>query len=420
MGSSSVGERDPQVTVFARFVATFRPVDAFLFSLFLLDRVRLFGAFPGGVALTAALVALAIFRKPVYKVKGIGWMSCLFAILVLYLAVSSAYAGVDFEQRLFRIALLLALVLILATGRFHFPSAVGGLIFGAVCINVPAFYAGLTPSLYAPFLTGWFNDKNVAGMWYAVVGVLGLLLFKTTGARLFWVLVSSGLVFLTGSRTAMAALAVALVWFAIRNRLPLLARLAVATVLVIALDFAERNLARIGIFEDRDGTDWLRAQIEAAALAKVDTAPWYGLGLSTADVAVGDRIFFFHNSYHALFVEGGYVLAGVMAFVFFILGLGLLSSRLSVDLNTRVAEAACVVILVCAWQLGEVFFTSVAALVLGFALWARFATPIGERVSGVSDLVARSDRHAMDSGTSGPGQYLLKLTHRGQDSRRAS
>lgn len=369
-------ETDPTESGLTRFAASFRPLDAFLFALFIFDRFLLPIGVAGGVVLGVVLVGIGAFRKPAYRVRGWGLIALALAMLLAYLALGSAYNGVDFGQRLLRISILFALILTLAAGKYHFPSALTGLIIGAVLINAPAYYLGLTSDNYAPYLTGWFGDKNVAGMWYAVVAALGLYKFRTGGKQLAWLVVAGGLIFLTGSRTSIAALLVALVWFFIRERASLALRLGVGGLLLTALNFAEENLARIGIFEDREGSDWLRSRISDAVWEKASNTPWHGMGLSTADVPVGPRFWFFHNSYMALFVEGGYLLAVVIVLIFAVVGGGLLSSTMKVSLDVRVAETATVVILVCAWQLGEVFFTSAAALVLGYALWARFATPL--------------------------------------------
>ena len=58
--------------------------------------------------------------------------------------------------------------------------------------------------------------------------------------------------------------------------------------------------------------------------------------------------------------------------------LGLLSRRQTVRPELRAAEGAIIVLLVCAWQLGEVFFTSIGFFVLGAALYERFGKPLVE------------------------------------------
>ena len=191
-----------------------------------------------------------------------------------------------------------------------------------------------------------------------------------------WVLGASGLLILTGSRTSMSGFLAGLVWFWARNRVVMPARVLLAAGLIAALAFAEENLARVGIFADRSGTDFFRARIGAATDLKVEQTPWYGRGLTEAWVQLGQlERFWFHDSYAALYVEGGLVLLSFVLIVWVVVAGGLFSTAKLTD-EARAAEAALVVLLVCAWQLGEVFFTSCALITLGLALRARFSEPM--------------------------------------------
>lgn len=353
-----------------------RPLDAFLFSLFLLDRLPVAGVLPFGVGLSALLIFIGFLRKPLYQVRYHGIVMLLFAATVLYLGAVSWVNDVDFAQRLVRITLLFALVLTVMQGRFHWFSAFIGLMISSVLVNIPMFYLGLAPDLYHPYLTGWFYDKNVSGMWYACLAILGLFVIRRVKWQAAWSLGMMAVLFLTGSRTSMAAYLAALAWFILRNRLPWVLRLGLVGVLIWALDYAEEQLARIGVFASRSSSDDFRFEIARQTARKVSESPWYGSGLSTAFVEMKDRTFWFHDSYAALRVEGGIpLLVAIAGVLFILLGLQVFSSKRNVTLRARVGEAACFVVLVCAWKLGEVFFSSAAMLVLGFALWAHFAEP---------------------------------------------
>ncbi|MHA6523083.1 O-antigen ligase family protein [Tessaracoccus sp. G1721] len=355
------------------WLARVYPLDALLFSLFIFDRVSV-GPIPAGVLITILIGVVGFLRPPTLRMRGLPVLAVGYAGLLVYLVIVSQDAGVDWQQRVLRMFILGILIWVLVQGRFDAFSAIAGLVLG-LGINAAAYYAGLTTDNYPPFLTGWLGDKNVAGMWYATVGVLGLMLLSRHRWTIPWLVVSGGFLFLTGSRTSMSALLVGLVWFWARNRLAMPLRLALAGGLIAALAFAEQNFARMGLFADRAGTDLLRGRIEAATALKVEQTPWYGRGLTEAWVNLGQtELFWFHNSYAALYVEGGVVLLTFALVVWGVVAGGLFSTE-KMTRETRAAEAALVVLLVCAWQLGEVFFTSCAFIVLGLALRSRFSQP---------------------------------------------
>lgn len=350
------------------------PLDALLFGLFVLDRVAV-GPVPGGVVLTLVIGLLGFYRAPKLRMSGLPVLAGCYAALLVYLAVVSQDAGVDWQQRAIRFAILAILVWVLVQGRFDAYSAVVGICVGLL-VNAAAYYAGLTTDAYPPFLTGWLGDKNVAGMWYATFGILGLVIWSRRKWAVLWVLAIGTLLFLTGSRTSMSGFAAAMVWFGLRNRLVLPLRLALAGGLIAVLIFAEENLARIGIFSDRSGTDSYRERVDAATALKLEQTPWQGRGLTEAWVWLTDvNRQWFHDSYAALYVEGGVVLLGFILVVWVLVAGGLLSPR-TVSRGAVATEAALVAVLVCAWKLGEVFFTSCAFIALALALRARYSTPV--------------------------------------------
>ncbi|MDO5676868.1 MAG: hypothetical protein Q4G35_05095 [Propionibacteriaceae bacterium] len=344
-----------------------------------------------GVALAVALVGLAAFKPAAREVKRLGWVVALFLVLVVYLAIVSDINGADWEQRLLRVVIIFALAYVVAQGRYHMPSAMFGLGFAAVG-NAAAFYAGLTTNNYPPFLTGFWGDKNVAGLWYAVVLAAGFVTLRRWYSKVMWLAGFGVLLFLTGSRTSIAAAVLALAWGALRGRVGVFGRWLLVLLGIGALILVEERYARIGVFADREGTDWFRELVTLAMAEKADVAPWYGMGLTSSIVRLpGGRWAYFHDSYLALRVEGGYLLVGFFLVLFVVMGLGLFSRKINVSPETLMFEAAVVVILVCAWKLGEVFFTSIAAIAIGALLGAKYGVPL----SGPEDseaIPSRGDR----------------------------
>ncbi|MEA5153967.1 zinc ABC transporter permease [Raineyella sp.] len=335
---------------------------------------------PLDVGVFAAVVgACWIFVRPSVETPSLKWATLLYFAMLGHVVVVSVIVGQPWAQRSFRFVLLFLFAVMVAQGRLHWRSIVVGGLASLVLVNVPAFYAGLAPNDYPPYLTGWLGDKNVAGLYYAAFALLGLPLARKRWHQVVLVVVMFALVWATGSRTSIAALVCGLGWWLIRNRLPLPARLAAFGLGIWALTAVEETTSQIGPFADRTGTDLLRSEIHAAEQVKLAASPWYGDGLNTATVSVMHwESMWFHDSYAALRVEGGIPMFVAILVLFGGIGLGLLSVKRQVGSNLCAAEGAIIVLLVCAWQLGEVFFTSLAFLVLGIALYERLSTPLHE------------------------------------------
>lgn len=327
---------------------------------------------PGSVAFAAGLVVVAAFRRPTLTVRGGGLLLAMAVGMLGYLVAVSVINGQPWTQRIEKFALFVLLAAALATGRVNIRSLVVGGCLGAL-VNVPLFYLGLAPNNYPPFLTGFYGDKNVAGLYYAVWGALGLLVWRGKTAVL-WVLTSGVFLFLTGSRTSMAAYIGALGWFVLRNRVGVAYRVVIGAIGLVTLLWAVDNLAESSAFGDRTGTDWYRHQIEIAMAAKVAITPWYGLGLNQGTVVIGQRPQYFHDSYSQAFVEGGYLNLWVVVGVFVLIGAGVLDRRLHISRELLAVESAMIALLVCAWKLGETLMTTAGFLVLGIALAYRLGS----------------------------------------------
>ena len=322
---------------------------------------------PVNEAAMVALLGLAALRRSERDTSRLGVTALLAGVVILYLAGLSMAQGIpdaDWLRRLVRIAALTALVGCFAGRRLSLRSVLVGLLT-ALAVNVPLFYFGLVPAPYQGFLTGFLADKNVAGLYYAAIPVLALPYIRTPQRRLLVLAIAAVCLFLTGSRTSMAAFACAVVWVWLTPRLGPALRVGLLLALGWAVAYAEDNLARIGIFADRDGTDWFRGRIQDATALKVEGTPWTGRGLTEAHVtfADGGGTWLFHDSYAGLYVEGGVLLFGGVLLAYAVYGLRLASGRLRTPPRVAV-EAAAVVVLVTATQLGEVFVSIPSMLIL--------------------------------------------------------
>lgn len=330
------------------------------------------GGFLVGQVALAALIALSITRRPTRSLSGLKWLPWAAVAMLGYLVLLSL-SGPDLSlfgwpKRALRLALVLTALLVVVSGRIHYPSLVRGMAVGLLG-NAVLFFAGVAPSPYQQYLTGFLLDKNQAGMAYTVVGVL-LLGVTTNGRRQIAIAVmSTALVWTTGSRTSIAALVCALAWFALRPRLNVPGRLALAAAFAVAIPFVEEKYGQVGEFANRVGTDSFRARIDSASQAKLDQAPWNGEGLGEAWIKLSDgATYFFHNSYWALLIEGGwiYLLATLVLTVWFCMRP--LRSGPPPSLLACSGEAANLAVLICALRLGEVFGATTASIALAAGL----------------------------------------------------
>jgi hypothetical protein len=340
-----------------------------------------------GLVAVAALVGVASLRRPVWGLAEVRWLVPATLLLLSYLTALSAFTPdgsiSGWEKRALRLALVAALLVSLVSGRLHLPSVVRGAVAG-LAVNSALFYAGLAPALYGSYLSGYLLDKNVAGMVYAVVGLLSAGLARTTTRRYLMLVATIALVWGSGSRTSLAALACGLAWFVLRPHLGVFWRLALAAALAYAVRVLEVDYARVGVFAERAGSDELRARIDAASQAKLDLTPWYGEGLGAAWVPLQDGNFYFHSSYWSALVEGGWILLAAYLLVTVWFGIGPLRRGRPVARWASAAEAANVVVLVCALRLGEVFGTTAAVVALAAGLLGHVAYRLSRREGATS------------------------------------
>lgn len=355
----------------ARWVGSLKLPEFVLFGLMFVNAIPV----PGGHAselFLGLLVVLALFRRPRRELGSLSLLVPLFVIALTSLGLISMFApfedgASDWRMRLLRIAAVTALVFVAASGRLDLRSGIAGVV--AVClVNVPLFYAGLVSDDYGGYLTGVFGDKNFAGVVYATFGILAMTLVRRAPYRVALYLVFAGPLWLTGSRTAVAAYALAGIWVLLGPRLHVLGKAVLGALTVWAVEITSEDYSRIGVFSDRLGSDRLRARIDEASRLKVEESGFFGRGLGNAFVTINDRPWFFHNSYWSALVEGGWPWA---VFVVGVTVLVLLRPlHRSVSFAQSAALGAGIVLLVTASRLGEVFYTLPWGIALAFGLSA--------------------------------------------------
>lgn len=321
--------------------------------------------YPGDVA-AILLLCLVAFRTQSVKSPTLKNYIVFATVLLTYLLLISLINEVDPIRRLFKLTILFLLAGAIAARKIDLIAGLTGLSV-ALLINIPLFFSGLTPDTYAGKLTGVIGDKNVAGLYYAVIPLLALMISKNMILRILIILSAFTALVLTGSRGSLAAFAFALLWLFLAPRLRTFGKLILASILLPIYVWINDNFSQVADFSDRVGSDALRSRIDAASFAKTEAAPWYGMGLGESQVNLDGKIWFFHNSYAALLVEGGIPLLIAIIGLYLVVGLRLFQPKILNPVATYL-ETATVVILLCSLRLGEVFFTFPGILIIGLGL----------------------------------------------------
>jgi hypothetical protein len=326
--------------------------------------------FPVSLIALALLALLALQRQARLTIGGASWVPTMLTLALIYVATVSAMShptsiSSDWTRRAVRISFVMIFVMMLATERLHLGSLLKGLTFGLIA-NVFAFKLHLTSDDYQGALTGWVGDKNKAGMYYAVVGLLLLWQMRTRTARIVWSALVMVPLWMTESRTSMTAYACGLIWVWVISRRPVLIRWLAAGGVILVVNFIESNFAQVGQFAERSGSDILRLRIQAATDLKLASAPFWGMGLGEAYVPIGSDNFFFHDSVATLRVEGGWPYFVVIVGVTLIVALRPLKSH-KPAYQGMVTQGGAITLLICAWKLGEVFLTIPWAVLMGVA-----------------------------------------------------
>lgn len=345
---------------------TGRAIDLFLGMLFIVRVVIPGTNFYVGDAAILLLILFSLWRSAPLAGRLSSLYTTAVSIMLAYLALTSFLNDISFVKRAAKIAILLVLAGFVGTGRINVVQVIRGLGIGLL-INIPIYLLHLTPDYYPGCLTGLIADKNVAGLYYAAGTLLMMMITRGKFARFVVFALGAYGVALTLSRTSLAALAFALVWLFLSRRAGFVAKLVYLGIVTFGYQFLESKYSTVGFFADRVGSDALRSRIDAATFASVSTTPWYGKGLGTATVLVNDHPFFFHNSYAALYVEGGVVVIGLALVSYAVFGLRVFGKPPFTS-SEMYLQAASVVVLVSATRLGEVFFTMPSLLIIGAAM----------------------------------------------------
>ncbi|MFC6353343.1 O-antigen ligase family protein [Rothia nasimurium] len=341
-------------------------------------------AFPLNVAIAILLIAIRINKPSSYEVPKLGVFIAIFILALSFVMISSLTAGVstseDVIRRTIRILIVFMLALLIADRRIHFKSLMLGLGIGML-VNALAFYAGIAPDNYGGNLTGWLNDKNVAGMYHGIIPVILFGLFTKNWQRAVIAIFALPLLFETGSRTSMGAFIIGVLWILFAQKANLLVKVILGLFCGWIFEWMQENFADNAVFGDRTGTDWYRELIDTAAWEKTSSAPWNGLGFGQATVILpnGDDMYF-HNSYWTLFVEGGWPWTiAILGSTFLAVFVWKQRDQQQTSERNLTAEAATVFLAVCSWRLGEVMLTIPWAFAVGYAL-SLTAIPKKERL----------------------------------------
>lgn len=295
-------------------------------------------------------------------VLGLAWL--LFTSLML--ADSTVSQAIQRTGRIFAMVLLAAFI---AERRIDLKSLLFGLWSGMV-FNAIGWITGVAPDRYVGYLSGWMNDKNVAGMYYAIIPLLLFGILKNKKHKFLLLLLALPFLWLTGSRTSIGAFVIGIAWYFLANRLNFFFKIILGGGVIWVFEWAQEKFASNSIFGDRTGTDQLRSLIDSASWEKVQSTPWYGLGIGEAYARLDERrAYLFHNSFWTLLVEGGIIWLSLVLVATIVTIFVFRQKQQATDKRCLSAEAAMVALFICSWRLGEVMLTLPWALALGLALW---------------------------------------------------
>mgnify|MGYP001738747486 FL=1 len=349
---------------------------------FIMAFLLLFGDAVPGVGLPfnqVVILLLALYgltRKPTFDVSHFSGLRAIMFIAMGYLALVS-FNGVhsedasDWTRRLLRLVAATVLIWAIAAGRLHIRSIILGYSL-AIMFNAVAYFAGFAPVTgYYGYLTGWLNDKNFSGLVYCLFGLLILSFARNKIEVILAIVVFSGLLWATGSRTSIAAYVAGLIWIVIANRMNSAGRIALGVALYWLIDILTSDYAQSGVFADRTGTDALRALIDQASEIKVQATGFFGQGLGEAYVYLahtGSKTWFLHNSYWSALIEGGWPWMILVVTITLLFIVNVFSGKKTLTPKFYVVQGAGVAIMICASRLGEVFYTWPWAIACGLAL----------------------------------------------------
>lgn len=349
---------------------------------FIMAFLLLFGNAVPGIGLPfnqLVILVLAVYgltRKATFDVSRYATLRTIMFIAMGYLALVSVNGvhsedASDWTRRLLRLVTATILIWVIADGRLHVRSIVLGYSV-AIIFNAIAYFAGFAPVTgYYGYLTGWLGDKNFSGLVYCLFGLMILSFARNKIEVILAIVVFSGLLWATGSRTSIAAYVAGLIWVFVAHRLKSAGRIVLGVALYWMIDILTSDYAQSGVFADRTGTDALRSLIDQATEVKVHDTGFFGQGLGEAYVYLthtGSKTWFFHNSYWSALVEGGWLWMILVVAVTVLYIVNVFSGKKTLPAKFYVVQGAGVAIMICASRLGEVFYTWPWAVACGLAL----------------------------------------------------
>lgn len=333
------------------------------------------------------IVAYALTRKVLFSTGNWSRLFILFGAILSYIALVSVFSdpseyAADWTRRWLRLAVTTLLIYVIAVGQIHLRSAILG-YSAALLVNAGLFFAGIAPDAYGGYLTGYLADKNYAGLVHTLFSLLIMTAYTKRWQQVTVFLISCGLLWTTGSRTSLGALAFAYLWILVAPRLIPVVKVALLGVFWWLLGLLTEDYSQAEVFGDRVGSDELRERIDTMSWAKVQDTGFFGQGLGEAyvyDVA-DDRTWFFHNSYWSAFVEGGWIWAVALVAITLFVAVRPLSKNRGWNKYQVIAQGLGIALLVCALRLGEVFYTLPWAIAMGYVLraWV-ISLPSNEKV----------------------------------------
>lgn len=321
----------------------------------------------------AGLTILAAFRAPRVRDRSMLWVVYLLATALGILAVSYLLnppviyiMGLDGHRRLAHLLLLFVLVISLGSGRIHPRSAITGISAGVLGATLLGLFK-IGGDFYPGRLSGLFGDPNVAGMILSVLGPVIVGAARTKPYRLVYGAIVGYGIYATQSRTALLATSLALLWVLIGRRATRLQALVFPLIVVTLINNIPREWRTAGNFAGRTGSDWLRDQLLELETRAVDLAPWYGRGPNSAFTWFGDNFFFYHSSYLAARIEGGWPFLITIIAIY----AGVFWSLVSLPRERRNLwmEGSAPAVFGISLYLGDVLLSMTCMVYLGLAIW---------------------------------------------------
>ncbi|MCL2542006.1 MAG: hypothetical protein FWE71_06025 [Nocardioidaceae bacterium] len=328
---------------------------------------------PVGELSMGLIVLLALTKRPTRVPPTI--LLTLVAAVPVWMILVSPIDHVTPYRRLLHLVLWGLIAVYIGQGRVHMQTMARGFAFGLV-VSLGSGLFGVAARNedggigYVGRLTGFVGDPNAAGFYVLVLGLVACAYLRSRPQVVLFLITATPLLVLTWSRTSLFAAAACLVWLLIGHRVTPVLGVLILAGLVYAIAHFPPELKHLGPFNDRGGSDELRARIDAGSAQLVHTAGLTGHGPGTSmvpDLTEPGNYFFFHNSYSSVINEGGWIGFGIVVGLLLVAMLHL--TRLDLRHRNGWVEAAIISSAVVAINLGEVLLELPTAIAIGAAAY---------------------------------------------------